>query len=132
MSGANPMSSASELAYQLRDAKARFVVTIPQVLHVVRRAAAELDDLTTIVLGEVPDTVSFSSLLACQYPEPSVALGPDTIAALPYSSGTSGLPKGVILTHRNIVSNICQVLQAGIWPESAISLAFLPMYHIMD
>jgi acyl-CoA synthetase (AMP-forming)/AMP-acid ligase II len=130
VSGANLMSSASELAYQLRDAKSRFVVTIPQFVHVVRQAVAEFDDLTTIVLGEVPQTVSFTSLLACQDPEPSPALGPDTIAALPYSSGTSGLPKGVILTHRNIVSNICQFLQVEIWPESAISLAFLPMYHI--
>ena len=111
VSGANLMSSASELAYQLRDAKSRFVVTIPQFVHVVRQAVAEFDDLTTIVLGEVPQTVSFTSLLACQDPEPSPALGPDTIAALPYSSGTSGLPKGVILTHRNIVSNICQFLQ---------------------
>jgi acyl-CoA synthetase (AMP-forming)/AMP-acid ligase II len=73
---------------------------------------------------------SFASLLSCPNAEPSVAAGPDTLAALPYSSGTSGLPKGVMLTHRNIISNICQFCQATAWPESAVSLAFLPMYHI--
>jgi len=130
VSGANSMSTASELAYQLRDANARFVVTFPQFLPTVRQAAAELSDVTVIALGEEPQTVSFASLLSCQDPEPSVATGPDTLAALPYSSGTSGLPKGVMLTHRNIVSNICQFLEASVWPESAISLAFLPMYHI--
>ena len=130
VSGANSMCSPSEIADQLRDANARFVVTIPQFLPTVRTAAGEVGDVTIIVLGEASQAVSFASLLSCPNAEPSVAVGPDTLAALPYSSGTSGLPKGVMLTHRNIISNICQFCQATEWPDSAVSLAFLPMYHI--
>jgi acyl-CoA synthetase (AMP-forming)/AMP-acid ligase II len=124
------MSNPTELANQLRDAKARFVVTIPQFLPTVHAAVGEVGDATIIVLGDEPGTVSFASLLACSDSEPAVAFEPDTLAALPYSSGTSGLPKGVMLTHRNIVSNITQFCQASAWPEGAVSLAFLPMYHI--
>jgi acyl-CoA synthetase (AMP-forming)/AMP-acid ligase II len=130
VSGANSMSTRSELAYQLRDANARFVVTVPDFLSKVLDAASESHEIKIILLGEAPQTLSFSSMLTCQDPEPSIAPGPDTMAALPYSSGTSGLPKGVVLTHRNIVSNVFQFSQAAVWPESAVSLAFLPMYHI--
>jgi acyl-CoA synthetase (AMP-forming)/AMP-acid ligase II len=130
VSGANSMCTSSELAYQLRDANARFVVTIPDFLSKVRDAAAESHEVTIILLGEAPHTLNFSSLLTCQDQEPVIVSGPDTIAALAYSSGTSGLPKGVILTHQNIVSNVFQFTQAAVWPETAVSLALLPMYHI--
>ena len=130
VSGANSMCSTSELAEHLRDANARFVVTICQFLPAVREAASEVSGVTIIVLGDAPKTVSFASLLTCPDPEPSVAIEPNALAALPYSSGTSGLPKGVMLTHRNIVSNVTQFSQASGWPGSAVSLAFLPMFHI--
>jgi acyl-CoA synthetase (AMP-forming)/AMP-acid ligase II len=52
VSGANSMSTSSELAYQLRDANARFVVTIPQFLSTVREATAKVGGVTIIVLGE--------------------------------------------------------------------------------
>jgi acyl-CoA synthetase (AMP-forming)/AMP-acid ligase II len=118
------------LAYQLRDANARFIVTIPQFLSTVREAANKLGRVTTIVLGDAPDAVSFASLLTCADEEPRSVFGPDSLAALPYSSGTSGLPKGVMLTHENLVSNMLQFSQASGWPDSAVSLAFLPMFHI--
>jgi hypothetical protein len=100
VSGANSMSTSSELAYQLRDANARFVVTIAQFLSTVREAANKLGRVTTIVLGEAPEAVSFASLLTCADEEPPPVFGPESLAALPYSSGTSGLPKGVMLTQR--------------------------------
>lgn len=130
VSGANSMSTSSELAYQLRDANARFVVTIPQFLPTVREAAVSVGGVTTILLGKAPEAVSFASLLTCPDDEPSIVLGPESLAALPYSSGTSGLPKGVMLTHRNIVANVLQFTQASGWPDTAVSLAFLPMFHI--
>jgi len=56
-----------------------------------------------------------------------------TIATLPFSSGTTGLPKGVMLTHHNIVANVYQTLtsgEAGCIVESDVVLCYLPMYHI--
>ena len=56
-----------------------------------------------------------------------------TIATLPFSSGTTGLPKGVMLTHHNIVANVYQTLtsgETGCVGEDDVILCFLPMYHI--
>jgi acyl-CoA synthetase (AMP-forming)/AMP-acid ligase II len=130
VSGANFLYGAAELSRQLRDSRAPFVITVPALLPTVREAAAALGDITLIVTAEAPGTVSLASVLACREPEPPVASDPETCAALPYSSGTSGLPKGVMLTHRNIVSNIAQVRQARAPKETHVLLAFLPMFHI--
>jgi acyl-CoA synthetase (AMP-forming)/AMP-acid ligase II len=130
VSGVNSMSTSSELSYQLRDANARFIVTIPQFLPTVREAENQIGRMTTIVLGDAPESVSFASLLTCADEEPRHDLPPDSLAALPYSSGTSGLPKGVMLSHENIVSNVIQFSQASGWADTAVSLAFLPMFHI--
>jgi acyl-CoA synthetase (AMP-forming)/AMP-acid ligase II len=130
VSGANSTYTAEELERQLRDAGARFVITVPAFLPAVRAAAAALPGITVILLGEAPGTASFASVLACTDPEPTLEADADALVALPYSSGTSGLPKGVMLTHRNIVSNIIQCRQARATPDSAVMLAFLPMFHI--
>ena len=130
VSGANPMYGVDDLAHQMRDAGARFVLTVPTFLATVRDAAAQAGGATIVVLGEAEGTLSFASLLACTDPEPAPTIPPDTLAALPYSSGTTGLAKGVVLTHGSIVANICQYNQAGSTPEGATVLAFLPMFHI--
>jgi acyl-CoA synthetase (AMP-forming)/AMP-acid ligase II len=130
VSGANPMYNTADLAGQMRDAGARFVFTIPLFLATVREAAAAAGCHTVIVLGDAEGTVSFASLLACTNPEPAMVSDPDALAALPYSSGTTGLPKGVMLTHRNMVSNVHQVYQVVAPPERMTLLAYLPMFHI--
>lgn len=131
VSGANPTIDALDLARQLRDTGARFVITIPQLLETVRAAAADAGGrVCVILLGDAPQTVPFAGLLACTGPEPQIAPDPDALAALPFSSGTSGVPKGVMLTHRNLVANCCQCIQVLALPQSAVSLAFLPMFHI--
>jgi acyl-CoA synthetase (AMP-forming)/AMP-acid ligase II len=87
---------------------------------------------TLVVFGEATGAVPFASLLACTAPAPHVDIDPaNDLVALPYSSGTSGFPKGVMLTHRNLVANLCQRLGPGAaLGESDRLLAVLPFYHI--
>lgn len=128
-SGANPMDGVAELATQIRSSGASFVFTVPSLLAHVWQAALAAGRTVTVIADGVHDTLSLAGLLACEDPEPG-PVQPDMLAALPYSSGTTGLPKGVMLTHRALVSNICQYTQALPAPASAVVLAFLPMYHI--
>ena len=76
----------------------------------------------------------FSNLLkpvTATLPAPDQA-SENTLAALPYSSGTTGLPKGVMLSHRNLVANVYQFLGPGASPLHCNDniLCFLPLYHI--
>ncbi len=129
ISAANPAHGADELARQMCETGARFAFTVPPFLITVREAAAQAGSVTIIVLGEAEGTVSFASLLASREPEPVLELDPDALAALPYSSGTAGVAKGVILTHRTIVWNLCQTIQAFPMTKADVVLAVLPMFH---
>ena len=133
VSGANPAYTVAELAQQMNASKARMAFTLPPLLDTVRRAAAATDCERFIVAGDAEgdDVLSLADLLACTRPEPHWAADDATPALLPFSSGTTGMPKGVMLTHRAIVANICQTLQGNAWPPGMVSLAFLPMFHAM-
>jgi acyl-coenzyme A synthetase/AMP-(fatty) acid ligase len=93
------MCSAGDLAHQMSDANARLVFTIPAFLDTVHEAAklARCDEV--ILLGEAAGTLRFAALVACQAGEPAVPIDPHSLAGLPYSSATTGLSKGVVLTH---------------------------------
>ena len=70
------------------------------------------------MVGEAEGATPFAELLGDPADAPEVEIDPDDdLAVLPYSSGTTGLPKGVMLTHRNLVANLCQV--AGALPDRA-------------
>jgi acyl-CoA synthetase (AMP-forming)/AMP-acid ligase II len=87
-------------------------------------------DRIVLIGGDGEGTISLASLMACSDAEPKLPNDPDAVAALPYSSGTTGLSKGVLLTHRTIVANVCQILQAIANRPVGAALAFLPMFHI--
>jgi acyl-CoA synthetase (AMP-forming)/AMP-acid ligase II len=137
VSGANPLYGAAELAEQIRDSGARFIVAAAASLATARAAAESVGGGTLIVIGgsdagaDFEDVVPFDSLLESGAAEPPGACDPDALAALPYSSGTTGLPKGVMLSHRNIVANVRQCAKV-LAPEPAerVLLAYLPMFHI--
>ncbi|RFU23812.1 hypothetical protein B7463_g12526, partial [Scytalidium lignicola] len=149
VSPASHTYGSRELEHQLRDSGASAIVTQQPFLPAVLKAASAigiphghivlLPDARTCTSPFAPtgDNLEFSELVQSgrRGPVPRARLDPRTdIAFLVYSSGTTGLPKGVELTHRNIVSNVLMfdatssINQAG--HSEDVVLAFLPFYHI--
>jgi acyl-CoA synthetase (AMP-forming)/AMP-acid ligase II len=131
----NPLYTAGELTQQLRNAGARSIVTVPPFLPNALAAAREAGLDEVFVFGEAEGATPFAALLAPEDPPPAVTIDPEDVVALPYSSGTTGLPKGVMLTHRNLVANIAQInglrdyvhVPIG---EDDVLLGLLPFFHI--
>ena len=130
----NPTYREREVRYQLENSDAAFLVTDGAVLCDIDLAGlAKLRRVFT-TRQITPGTEAFPALLrpmATALPDPSQT-SEDTLAALPYSSGTTGLPKGVMLTHHNLVANIYQLVGPNGAPlkSSDVMLCFLPLYHI--
>ncbi len=127
---ASPLYTAEELAFQLNDANAVYLLTVPQLLEVALEAASRSNVKEVFVLGEAEGATPFASLMSGG-PVPSVEIDVhNDLVALPYSSGTTGFPKGVMLTHRNLVGNICQTLELHrTTPEDRL-MGVLPFFHI--
>ena len=128
---ANPLYTADELAYQLNDAEATYVLTVPTFLDKAREAAAKTRVREIFVIGEAAGATPFSELLRGSGHLPEVQINPrEDVAILPYSSGTVGKPKGVILTHYNLTALLQQI--APLLPDRLDHrvLGFLPFFHI--
>jgi acyl-CoA synthetase (AMP-forming)/AMP-acid ligase II len=125
----NPLYTTGELAQQLKDSGATYLLTIPQFLDKARPAAQEAGITRLFVFGEADGAEPFASLLA-PGPAPAVPIDPkDDVVALPYSSGTTGLPKGVMLTHQNLVANVLQSHAVWSGNRHEVVMAVLPFYH---
>ncbi|KZV42766.1 4-coumarate--CoA ligase-like 1-like [Dorcoceras hygrometricum] len=132
-SGANPSAHASEIQKQVEAADAKLIVTDGSTYHKVKDLG-----LPIIIQGEdrVDGTIYWDELL-----EAADKASTDTIdekveqtdlCALPFSSGTTGLSKGVMLTHRNLVANLCSSLHS-VGPDligQITILGLIPFFHI--
>ncbi|MFD8249640.1 AMP-binding protein [Nocardia sp. NPDC059691] len=125
--------TAEEIANQLVDSKARFLFTMSALLPqaAIAAEAAGIVAGRLIVVDGSEGYPSLGDLLADRSPVPQIVIDPAThIALLPYSSGTTGKPKGVMLTHRNLVANLCQLEPLmDVGPGHHI-IAVLPFFHI--
>jgi acyl-CoA synthetase (AMP-forming)/AMP-acid ligase II len=126
----NPTYTASEVAYQLIDSGATRLVTVPALLPTVTEAAQGSKVTAIWTIGAAEGYPQIDDLLAA----PLAAQVPVDLAghvlALPYSSGTTGRPKGVMLSHTNMVVNIEQSLALlDVHPDET-TVAFLPFFHI--
>jgi len=127
----NPTYTPSEVAHQLRDSAADILITIPMFLETAQTAAKEAAGLPVVVMGDATDgaeplSAFYGTAIEAQVP---VDLDEHSVV-LPYSSGTTGLPKGVRLSHRNLVVNTDQVIAASDVRAGEVAAAFLPFFHI--
>jgi acyl-CoA synthetase (AMP-forming)/AMP-acid ligase II len=127
----NPLYTVGELAHQLRDSGARMLVAVPPFLETAREAAAEAGVEEVVVVGEAEGATPLAELIDVGGEPPEVDVDPaEDLAVLPYSSGTTGLPKGVMLTHRNLVANLGQMqARLGLGPDDVV-IGVLPFFHI--
>lgn len=127
----NPLYTAEELAAQLRDSGAAYLVTVPPLAARALDAARAVGLREVFVFGEAEGATPFAALLEGdgQFTGPEIDPREDLVA-LPYSSGTTGLPKGVMLTHYNLVANLCQIDGAVPLTGGDVVVGALPFYHI--
>ena len=135
----NPAYTDEELTYQFTNSSPKFVVTVPSVLPTVQKAA-ERSGVEKIILLDDTDQrgssfISYRSLVEDTGSRFNLALvdAKNDIAVLPYSSGTTGLPKGVVLTHYTMIANISQLKHPEIFSlhkDGTTIMGLLPFYHI--
>ncbi|WP_266181790.1 AMP-binding protein [Dyella humicola] len=159
----NPMYTARELKHQLEDAGAKaivvldnFAATLQQVVaetevkHIITTGIGDLLGLKGVLINvalkyvkkmvppyQLPHAVRFNDVLTrgAKHPLPKVELSHDDIAFLQYTGGTTGVAKGAMLTHGNMIANM---LQAGAWVGSntklgeEVIITALPLYHIFS
>jgi acyl-CoA synthetase (AMP-forming)/AMP-acid ligase II len=127
----NPLYTGDEISRQLRQTGARWLVAtsglIEQKLGAVIPGTAIVE---TFVIGEpAAGTTPFGSLRTAGS-APAGPVSASDVALLPTSSGTTGLPKSVVLTHRNLVASLGQTWLAHQVTEDDVVIAALPLFHI--
>lgn len=149
VSPANPTYTVDELAFQLKDSGARAMVTQRPFLEIAMKAAekAGIEKDKVIIMGDERDPAGavkhFTSIRnisgATRYRRTKATKPATDLAFLVYSSGTTGLPKGVMLSHSNLIANVCQLIAGeggnltctgGPDGKGDRILAFLPFFHI--
>jgi acyl-CoA synthetase (AMP-forming)/AMP-acid ligase II len=129
----NPIYTVDELAFQLEHAGARTLLSGAEVLDRARTAARRAGIAELYVFGGAVEdgATAFATLLEGDpAAAPAAPAAPDDLVALPYSSGTTGLPKGVMLTHRNLVANVLQsTAQQPVTGDDTL-IGVLPLFHI--
>ncbi len=129
----NPTYGADEVRFQLNDAGASKLITVPMFLDTALAAVEGTDVTQVVVIGGQADAargiVALDDLMGDPIDQVPVDLA-DHVVVLPYSSGTTGLPKGVMLTHRNLVANIAQTDHVLKYDDDEAAFAALPFFHI--
>jgi acyl-CoA synthetase (AMP-forming)/AMP-acid ligase II len=126
----NPLATREELVKYFAVGSPRLAITAAPLVESIRAVAPELP---VIAFGDAPGSEPFTALLGGSTTPPAVAISPDAVAVMPYSSGTTGFPKGVMLTHRNIIAQclaIESVAHGDVIIPGAAVMAVLPFFHI--
>ena len=127
----NSLYSINDLVHQFNDSNAKFLITIPDFMDRALPAAKKCGIEEIFVLGEAEGATPFSELLSNDGNPPEVVIDPkNDLVALPYSSGTTGLSKGVMLTHENLVSDMVLTTSINTLTDDDVLIGVLPFFHI--
>lgn len=133
-SGANPSSHPHELQKQLVESQAKVVIADAASY---RKIAPFVDDrMPVVIVGEEkpPGTISVEKLFEVDGSSaPVIPVSQEDLCALPFSSGTTGVSKGVMITHRNLIANLCSTLfdaEKSAAPGQNVTLGLMPFFHI--
>ncbi|HEX2916463.1 MAG TPA: AMP-binding protein [Chloroflexia bacterium] len=127
----NPLYTAEEIIFQLNDTGAKYLLTIPMFIEKASEATQKSKVEEIFVLGEASGATPFATLMQDAGAAPQVEIDPHKdLLVVPYSSGTTGLPKGVMLTHHNVTSYMSQVRVVAEYEQGQSYMAVLPFYHI--
>jgi len=127
----SPLYTVRELVYQLEDSNAKYLITVPMFVENALEAAKKTNLEEVFVFGEAPDATSYASLIHPNGKALEVEINArEDVVVMPYSSGTTGLPKGVMLTHHNMVANVCQVDGVEGTTKDDVLIGVLPFFHI--
>jgi 4-coumarate--CoA ligase len=135
-STANPFYTSAEIAKQATASKAKLIITQAVYAEKVQQFAQENDHVKLMTIDSLTENcLHFSELTSSDENEiPAVKIKPDDVVALPYSSGTTGLPKGVMLTHKGLVTSVAQQVDGEnpnlYFHERDVILCVLPLFHI--
>ncbi|HUW02012.1 MAG TPA: AMP-binding protein [Acidimicrobiales bacterium] len=125
----NPSYTADEIRHQLQDSEAEVIVTTEAFLDVARDAIEGTEVTEIVTIEGVEGTTSLASMMGEPIDQVPVDVA-EHVAVMPYSSGTTGLSKGVMLTHRNLVANIEQCKHVLVYEPGEVAIAALPFFHI--
>lgn len=129
----NNRLTGKDLTYILRDCGARMIVVGYQffeIFQTIREGLPSLKDVIYAGPERKPGAVYFGDLLGAAEPPPDVDLNPDDGAVIMYTSGTTGLPKGAVMTHRNVFTNARNCGAALTYKENDITLIVVPLFHV--
>ncbi|XP_076893618.1 4-coumarate--CoA ligase 2-like [Bidens hawaiensis] len=132
---ANPYFTAGEIIKQAKASEAKVIIT--QCAHVPKVEAFALENsIKVICIDSAPEgCLHYSELTSGDETKlPEVEISSDDVVALPYSSGTTGLPKGVMLTHKGLVTSVAQQVDGenpNLWIHNKdVLMCALPLFHI--
>jgi acyl-CoA synthetase (AMP-forming)/AMP-acid ligase II len=127
----NPLYKPEEVRKQLQDSLARYLLTLPLLLPSCREAVEGTNVEQIFVLGEAAGATPVAALMGAGVRAPEVSIDPARdLVTLPYSSGTTGVAKGVMLTHRNVVANVAQIQTLLRTEPEDVVLGVVPFFHI--
>lgn len=127
----NPTYTAPEVQHQLQDSGAEVLITVGMFAETSKAASAGTGVGDIVIIGDAPEgMIALADLMGPPMEAQHPVDASEHVVVLPYSSGTTGLPKGVMLTHRNLVVNVDQSLIPVKLDDGEMTVAFLPFFHI--